>query len=154
MYPVMKIDQEKLILRPMTCPHHYQLYLSRPRSYKELPFRIAELAKQFRYEKSGELNGLLRVRHLTQDDSHIFLMENQVEKEISTLIKMVKEYYAIFNIEPKFYLSTRPDDFMGEKSDWEQAEKDLESALNDTLDFGNIHNLLPPLPKAGKLPAK
>ena len=62
MYPVMKVDEEELILRPMTCPHHYQYYAAKPRSYRELPFRIAELAKQFRYEKSGELTGLMRVR--------------------------------------------------------------------------------------------
>jgi len=71
MYPVMKVEEEELMLRPMTCPHHFELYASKPRSYKELPFRIAELAKQFRYEKSGELTGLMRVRTFCLADSHI-----------------------------------------------------------------------------------
>ena len=126
-----KQEEETYCLKPMDCPFNIKIYETKQRSYRDLPIRYTEIGRIIRNEKSGELNGLLRVRHLTQDDSHIFLMENQVEKEISTLIKMVKEYYAIFNIEPKFYLSTRPDDFMGEKSDWEQAEKDLESALKN-----------------------
>src|SRR3989339_2259525 len=94
-----------------------------------LPIRFSEIGRIMRNEKSGELNGLLRVRYLTQDDSHIFCLPNQVEKEISSLIKMVKEYYPAFGIEPNFYLSTRPDDFMGKKSEWDKAEKNLANAL-------------------------
>jgi len=82
-----------------------------------------------RNEKSGELNGLFRVRYLTQDDSHIFCLPQQVEEEIRSLLKMVKEYYPSFGIEPNFFLSTRPDDFMGKKSEWDIAEKNLANAL-------------------------
>jgi threonyl-tRNA synthetase len=90
MYPVMKADEEELILRPMTCPHHYQLYASRPRSYKELPFRIAELAKQFRYEKSGELTGLIRVRSFCLADSHIICQAEQATVEINTVLDLIE----------------------------------------------------------------
>ena len=93
MYPVMKIDEEELILRPMTCPHHYQYYASKPRSYRELPFRIAELAKQFRYEKSGELTGLMRVRAFCLADSHIICQKEQAVSEINQVLDLI-EYAA------------------------------------------------------------
>jgi threonyl-tRNA synthetase len=93
MYPVMKIDEEELILRPMTCPHHYQYYASKPRSYRELPFRIAELAKQFRYEKSGELIGLTRVRLFCLADSHIICQKEQAVSEINQVMDLI-EYIA------------------------------------------------------------
>jgi threonyl-tRNA synthetase len=82
-----------------------------------------------RNEKSGELNGLFRVREITQDDSHVFLREDQIEEEISNLIKMIQEYYAALAVEPKFFLSTRPDDFMGEIKTWDKAEADLKKVL-------------------------
>jgi threonyl-tRNA synthetase len=90
MYPVMKIDEEELILRPMTCPHHYQYYASKPRSYRELPFRIAELAKQFRYEKSGELTGLIRVRLFCLADSHIICQKEQAIGEINNVLDLIE----------------------------------------------------------------
>ena len=93
MYPVMKAEDEELMLRPMTCPHHFQLYASHPRSYKELPFRIAELAKQFRYEKSGELTGLIRVRSFCLADSHIICMPQQAMGEINSVLDLI-EYMA------------------------------------------------------------
>ena len=93
MYPVMKVDEEELILRPMTCPHHYQYYSARPRSYRELPFRIAELAKQFRYEKSGELTGLMRVRSFCLADSHIICQKEQAVSEINKVLDLI-EYVA------------------------------------------------------------
>ncbi len=89
MYPVMKVDEEELMLRPMTCPHHYALYASKPRSYKELPFRIAELAKQFRYEKSGELTGLIRVRSFCLADSHIICQPDQAISEINGALDLI-----------------------------------------------------------------
>ncbi|MBI2450628.1 MAG: threonine--tRNA ligase [Candidatus Nealsonbacteria bacterium] len=94
MYPVMKIDEEELILRPMTCPHHFQLYASKPRSYKELPFRIAELAKQFRYEKSGELTGLIRVRSFCLADAHIICQKEKAMDEINGVLDLI-EYMAL-----------------------------------------------------------
>ena len=100
MYPVMKIDEDELILRPMACPHHFQLYLSKPRSYRELPFRIAELAKQYRYEKSGELTGLMRVRIFCLADSHIVCRDDQAIDEINGALDLI-EYCitTIFNME-------------------------------------------------------
>ena len=89
MYPVMRVDEEKLILRPMTCPHHFQLYASKPRSYRELPMRIAELAHQFRYEKSGELSGLMRVRVFTLADAHIICKKEQAEDEIDGVLDLI-----------------------------------------------------------------
>lgn len=117
-------------IKPMDCPFNILLYAEKQRSYKELPVRYSEIGRVMRNEKSGELNGLLRVRHITQDDSHIFIEKNQVEKEIESLIKMAREYYNCFGLEPKFYLSTRPEDFIGEIVDWDEAEKDLKNALD------------------------
>jgi len=90
MYPVMKVDEEELILRPMSCPHHFQYYASRPRSYKELPFRIAESAKLYRYEKSGELSGLMRVRQFCLADGHIISQKEMAEKEIDGALDLIE----------------------------------------------------------------
>ena len=124
-----EVDKETYCLKPMDCPFNIKIYQTKQRSYKELPIRYTEIGRIIRNEKSGELNGLLRVRHLTQDDSHIFLAKDQVEKEISTLLKMVNEYYLSFGINPEFFFSTRPENFMGEEKDWKDAEKNLENAL-------------------------
>ena len=123
------LEKEVYCLKPMDCPFNIKIYQTQQRSYKELPIRYTEIGRILRNEKSGELNGLLRVRHLTQDDSHVFLMKDQIKEEIINLIKMTKEYYEVFGINPEFFLSTRPDDFMGEIKDWDEAEKDLEDAL-------------------------
>lgn len=93
MYPLMKVEEEELMLRPMTCPHHFELYASKPRSYRELPFRIAELAKQFRYEKSGELTGLMRVRSFCLADAHIICQPDQAMDEINGALDLI-EYVA------------------------------------------------------------
>lgn len=122
-------EKETYCLKPMDCPFNIKIYQTKQRSYKDLPIRFTEIGRVMRNEKSGELNGLLRVRSVTQDDAHIFATENQVEEEISTLLKMVKEYYKVFGIKPEFFLSTRPDDFMGEIPTWNKAEKNLQKAL-------------------------
>ncbi|MCX6765556.1 MAG: threonine--tRNA ligase [Candidatus Moranbacteria bacterium] len=124
-----EVDSNKYVIKPMDCPFNIKIYQEKQRSYKELPIRYTEIGHVMRNEKSGELNGLLRVRQITQDDSHIFLSKNQVKEEIRILLKMTREYYGCFGIEPKFYLSTRPDDFMGDIRTWNEAEKDLEDAL-------------------------
>lgn len=123
------VDKESYCLKPMDCPFNIKIYQTKQRSYKELPIRYTEIGRILRKEKSGELNGLLRVNAITQDDAHIFLTEEQVEDEIRIILKMVKEYYGVFGFEPQFYLSTRPDDYLGELNTWNKAEKDLESAL-------------------------
>lgn len=127
----IKADNETYCLKPMDCPFNILIYKEKTRSYRDLPIRFTEIGRIMRNEKSGELNGLLRARYLTQDDSHIFCLPNQVEDEIANLIKMVKEYYPAFGIKPEFFLSTRPDEFLGKKPDWEKAEKSLASALRE-----------------------
>ncbi|OGZ64570.1 MAG: threonine--tRNA ligase [Candidatus Staskawiczbacteria bacterium RIFCSPLOWO2_01_FULL_40_39] len=139
MYPVMKIDEEELILRPMTCPHHYQLYLSRPRSYKELPFRIAELAKQFRYEKSGELTGLIRVRSFCLADSHIICQKENVESEINKVLDLIEYMANIFGLKQntdyryRLSLGNRKDSKKYYKDDkaWNYAENILRKVLKE-----------------------
>ena len=137
MYPVMKIDEEEFILRPMTCPHHFQLYASRPHTYKELPYRIAELAKQFRYEKSGELIGLTRVRTFCLADSHIICQKDQAEEEIGKALDLIEHIAYIFNLKIgidyryRLSLGSRADDKKYYKDDksWNFAENVLKIVL-------------------------
>lgn len=139
MYPVMKIDNEELILRPMTCPHHFQLYLSKPRTYKELPIRIAELAKQFRYEKSGELTGLIRVRLFCLADAHIICRKDQAIDEINNVLDLI-EYVALTlglkkgeNYRYRLSLGNRKDTKKYYKDDksWDFAESVLRKVLQN-----------------------
>lgn len=127
---IIDIENEIYCLKPMDCPFNIQIFKTKQRSYKDLPIRYTEIGRVMRNEKSGELNGLFRVREITQDDSHVFLREDQIEEEISSLIKMIQEYYGALGIEPKFFLSTRPDNFMGEIKVWNKAEEDLKNVLN------------------------
>lgn len=139
MYPVMKIDEEELILRPMTCPHHFQLYASQPHTYKELPIRIAELAKQFRYEKSGELTGLMRVRSFCLADAHIVCRKEQAVSEINNVLDLIESAAAamglkkVENYRYRLSLGDRSDDKKYYKDDeaWDFAENVLRSVLND-----------------------
>ncbi len=139
MYPVMKVDQEELMLRPMTCPHHFQLYASAPHSYKELPFRIAELAKQFRYEKSGELTGLMRVRSFCLADAHIICKKEQATGEINSVLDLI-EYAASAlglkkeeNYRYRLSLGNRADakKYYKDNKAWDFAENVLRSVLED-----------------------
>lgn len=131
------VDEETYCLKPMDCPFNIKIYQTQQRSYKDLPIRYTEIGRVMRNEKSGELNGLLRVRAITQDDAHIFAMENQIQQEITSLLQMVKEYYAVFGIDPKFFLSTRPEDFAGEIATWDKAEIDLKEALaSEKIEYG------------------
>jgi threonyl-tRNA synthetase len=137
MYPIMKVDEEELILRPMTCPHHFELYNSRPRSYKELPVRLAEVAHQYRYEKSGELSGLTRVRMFCLADAHIVCTKNQAESEIKNVLDLIDYANGTFglkkNVDYRYRLSLgdRDDDKKYYKDDaaWEAAEEVLRSTL-------------------------
>ena len=124
MYPVMKVDEEELILRPMTCPHHYQYYASKPRSYRELPFRIAELAKQFRYEKSGELTGLIRIRAFCLADSHIICQKEQAVSEINNVLDLIEYAAGVLykgGAEYRYRLS------LGDRTDTKKYYKDDEA---------------------------
>jgi threonyl-tRNA synthetase len=120
---------EVYALKPMDCPGEIEIYKQRIRSYRELPLRWAEFGLVHRKEKKGELNGLFRVAHVTQDDAHIFVTEEQIQEEISQLLKLTTEVYQPFGFSYKVYLSTQPDDFMGNPKLWQKAEKALKDAL-------------------------
>ncbi len=140
MYPVMKVDEDELILRPMTCPHHFMLYKSKQHSYKELPLRIAELSPQFRYEKSGELSGLMRVRTFCLADAHIFAAKDQAKeviKEVLDLIDFVNKTLGLKKGEDYRYrlsLGERKDNKKYYKDDkaWDFAEDILRKVLTET----------------------
>jgi threonyl-tRNA synthetase len=137
MYPVMKVEDEELMLRPMTCPHHFELYASKPRSYRELPFRIAELAKQFRYEKSGELTGLMRVRTFCLADSHIVCQPDQAMNEINGVLDLIEYMSATLGLDTgsnyryRLSLGDRKDNTKYYKDDeaWDFAEDVLRKVL-------------------------
>lgn len=137
MYAPIDIDGEKFMLRPMTCPHHFQLYQDRPRTYKELPMRIAELAKLYRYEQSGELSGLMRVRSFTLADSHIVCTEDQAKSEAEGALDLIEYCATVFGLEKgkdyryRLSLGDRSDEGKYYKDDtaWETAEAKLRELL-------------------------
>ncbi|MGC8478589.1 MAG: threonine--tRNA ligase [Candidatus Micrarchaeia archaeon] len=128
---VFESGGEKLGLKPMNCPSTMLIYKSKRWSYRELPFRTAIFDKIYRNEISGALTGLFRVRELTQDDGHIFARDDQIEKEISNLLEIAKNTYALFGMSYKLKLSTMPKDHMGDERLWEEATKALENALKN-----------------------
>ncbi len=138
MYAPMKVDEEELILRPMTCPHHFELYLSRPRSYKELPMRIAELAKLYRYEQSGELTGLIRLRGFCLSDAHIICKDSQqAGEEISGALDLIEYASSVLgfkmgeNFSYRLSLGDRNEETKYYKDDkaWDEAEDILRKVL-------------------------
>ena len=124
-----KIDGENYGIKPMNCPGGMLIYKNKQHSYKEFPIRMGELGLVHRHEKSGELNGLFRVRCFTQDDAHIFCLVNQIEDEIAGVIELVNKVYKIFGFEYSVELSTRPENSMGTDKQWEMAESALEKVL-------------------------
>jgi threonyl-tRNA synthetase len=120
---------ENYSLKPMNCPESTILYRFRPRTYKELPLRLAEIGRLHRREKSGEVNGLLRVRQLTMDDAHIYARESQITDEVSAILDMMVEFYKHFGFEYEFRFATRPETRAGTDEMWDKAEKDLEEVL-------------------------
>ncbi len=137
MYSEMKVDEQDYYIKPMNCPFHIMIYKTHLRSYRELPLRWAELGTVYRYEKSGVLHGLLRVRGFTQDDAHIFCTHEQVESEISEVIRFAKMMWNAFGFDQlKFYLSTKPEKAVGEDALWEKAVHSLSTALDkENLQF-------------------
>lgn len=125
---------EEFVVKPMNCPHHTQIYASRPRSYKELPLRLAEVTTVYRDEQAGELLGLARVRSITQDDAHVFCRADQLETEIGTVMDIINDFYKAFDFELKIRLSLRDpknsEAYLGTREIWEQAEGALREALN------------------------
>ncbi len=133
MYPPLLIDEVEYELKPMNCPFHIMVYKSRPRSYRELPLRWAELGTVYRYERSGVLHGLMRVRGFTQDDAHIFCSRDQLEEEIKKVIALALRLLRTFGFtEFDVFLSTRPDKYAGAEADWEEATQSLRQAMEST----------------------
>ena len=122
-------EEPHAALKPMNCPGHMLLFGSQLRSYRDLPIRYAESSTLHRNELAGALHGLLRVRHVTQDDAHIFCTEEQVPDEIDACIEFAKDLYAVFGVTPHAELSTRPDERLGTDEEWDHAEGILQAAL-------------------------
>lgn len=124
---------EEFVVKPMNCPHHTQIYASRPRSYKDLPLRYAEITKVYRDEQAGELLGLARVRSITQDDAHVFCTPEQMRAEIATVMEIVKKFYAPFSFELRVRLSLsdpkKPEAYLGTQEIWQEAEGALRESL-------------------------
>ncbi len=126
----MDIEGREYVMKPMNCPFHIQIYKSRLRSYRDLPIRFAELGTVYRYERSGVLHGLLRVRGFTQDDAHLFCRPSQIEEEIVKVLDLILFILKSFGFnEYKVYLSTRPDKFVGSEEGWGKATSALKQAL-------------------------
>lgn len=134
-----QVNGEEFALKPMNCPHHAQIFASRPRTYKEMPVRYMESTTDYRDEKSGELGGLSRVRSLTQDDTHVFCRKEQIKAEIQNLVGIVRELYAVVGMSKlRARLSYRNDEdkYLGDKSLWEMAQAQIkEAAIENGLDY-------------------
>ncbi|RYF29711.1 MAG: threonine--tRNA ligase [Chloroflexi bacterium] len=122
---------DKMAMKPMNCPHHTQIYASKPRSYKDMPVRFLETTTDYRDEKTGELGGLNRVRSLTQDDSHVFCRDDQIETEINGLLASVKELYSTLGMKLRVRLSYRDDSnsYLGDATLWQSAQQQLKNAV-------------------------
>ncbi len=131
----LKVEEEEYLLKPMNCPHHFQIYASRPRSYRDLPIRLAEFGTCFRYEQSGELNGLIRVRSFTVDDSHMFVRQDQLKQELMGVIDLIQLVFntlgfSDFRTRLSFRDPKNKDKYGGEDAMWIQAEKDIQEAAD------------------------
>jgi len=122
-------EEEKSGLKPMNCPGHMLIFGSEVRSYRDLPMRIHEQSVLHRNEASGVLSGLTRVREFMMDDAHIFLREDQIGEEVERLLRLVRRVYDDFGLTPEMKLSTRPEEYLGEKETWDHAESELKKAL-------------------------
>lgn len=137
MYTPMRIDENDYYLKPMNCPHFMMLYKTLPHSYRQLPVRYTSTTTNYRYEKSGELSGLTRVRSLTQDDCHVFARPDQIEAEIDLMLGMIKEVYAAFGLND-FYVrislrdSKNKDKYIGSEEVWQTAENALRTIVKKT----------------------
>ena len=134
-----QVNGEEFAMKPMNCPHHAQIFASRPRTYKEMPVRYMEATTDYRDEKTGELGGLSRVRSLTQDDSHVFCRNDQIKDEVKRLIAIVKELYGTVGMQKlRARLSYRSDEdkYLGDKKLWEMAQNQIkQAAIDNDLDY-------------------
>ncbi len=129
----IRVEDEEYLLRPMNCPHHFQIYAARPRSYRDLPIRLAEFGTVYRYEQSGELNGLIRVRSFTVDDSHMFVRQDQLLEELVGVIDLIQLVFNTLGFEDfqtrlSFRDPKNKEKYGGEDALWEQAERDIKEA--------------------------
>ncbi|HUT64078.1 MAG TPA: threonine--tRNA ligase [Anaerolineae bacterium] len=132
MYSPMDIDGTPYYVKPMNCPGHIKIFQSRIRSYRELPVRLCELGTVYRYERSGVLHGMMRVRGFTQDDSHIFCTPEQVIEEVISVLDFIRDIMKVFGYEYEAYLSTKPEKSLGDEASWEHATTALRTALERT----------------------
>lgn len=134
-----QVNGEDFAMKPMNCPHHAQIFASRPRTYKEMPVRYMEATTDYRDEKTGELGGLSRVRSLTQDDSHVFCRKDQIKDEVKRLVAIVKELYTTMGMQKlRARLSYRSDEdkYLGDKKLWEMAQNQIkQAAIDNGLDY-------------------
>uniref|UniRef100_A0A663MNB9 threonine--tRNA ligase n=1 Tax=Athene cunicularia TaxID=194338 RepID=A0A663MNB9_ATHCN len=135
-----EIEKETFALKPMNCPGHCLMFAHRPRSWREMPLRLADFGVLHRNELSGTLSGLTRVRRFQQDDAHIFCTIEQIEEEIKGCLDFLKSVYAVFGFTFQLNLSTRPENYLGELEIWDHAEKQLQNSLNN---FGEQWHLNP-----------
>jgi threonyl-tRNA synthetase len=126
---LFEADEQSYGLKPMNCPGHMLVFGSEVRSYRDLPYRIHDQSVLHRYEASGVLSGLTRVREFIMDDAHIFLTEDQIGEEVERLLRLVRRVYGDFGLAPEMKLSTRPEQYLGEKATWDHAELALKNAL-------------------------
>lgn len=130
MFSPMDVEGQEYEIKPMNCPFHIQIFKTRTRSYRELPLRMGELGTVYRFERSGVLHGLLRVRGFTQDDAHIFCRPDQIQSEVEGVLKLTRRFLNSFGFEDfELYLSTRPDKSVGSDEHWEIATEALKGAL-------------------------
>ena len=137
MFVLEDSDGNEQALKPMNCPNAIKIYQSKLRSYKDLPLRFSDIDVIHRNEKSGQLNGLFRVRMFRQDDAHNFITEDQIGSEIKDVIEIAKGLYEVFGLDFELTLSTRPDDYMGDIELWNKAEANLKSVLNEVCGEDN-----------------
>ena len=136
MFPAMESGGDRFRMKPMNCPHHFMIYRSQVRSYRDLPLRFAELGTCYRYERSGTLHGMLRVRSFTQDDAHIFIREDQIADEYNRLLDLGDYLLGVFGYEYRVALSTRPEKAIGDPAVYDAASDRLAGVLRDRgLDF-------------------
>lgn len=132
----IKVEDEEYILKPMNCPHHHQIYSNKPRSYRDLPVRLAEFGTVYRYEQSGELSGLSRVRGFTQDDAHIYCTQEQLKDELVNAIELTQLVFKTFNMPVKTRLSFRDpkhaEKYAGSPEMWDKAEREIQEVA-DTI---------------------
>lgn len=128
---IIEAEEETMGVKPMNCPAHCLLYKNKTRSYRDLPIRYAEYGPLSRFELSGTLHGLLRVRGFHQDDAHLFVREDQIESEIADVLSIVDEVYSTFGMEYMIKLSTRPEEYLGDLETWNKAEAALARALQN-----------------------